>query len=109
MSEFLMIRLIVDEIYNEEFKEMSDDEFLKLSECELEDLILPHLNYIELMDNVKVLLRMKCKRTCWYCKHYDELNGFAYCNLENDAIETFDCNICSEFDRDECWTNYKEE
>lgn len=51
-----MISLIADNVFNENFKSMSAEEFFEISECELEELILPHLNYIELMDNVKAEL-----------------------------------------------------
>ena len=52
-----MISMIADEIYTEYFSEMNAEEFFGISECELEELILPHLNYIELIDNVKAELR----------------------------------------------------
>lgn len=53
----VMVCMIADEIYNEELKGMTAEEFFeKYDSEELDELILPHLNYVELMDNVKAEL-----------------------------------------------------
>lgn len=57
MNKLLYASLIADKVYEENFKEMDDVEFFGLSNEELEEKILPHLKYLELMDNVKAELR----------------------------------------------------
>ena len=53
----VMICMIADEIYNEELKGMTAEEFFeKHDNGELDELIHPHLNYIELIDNVRAEL-----------------------------------------------------
>ena len=53
----VMICMIADEIYNEELKGMDANEFFeKYDSGELDELILPHLNYVELIDNVRAEL-----------------------------------------------------
>lgn len=52
-----MVCMIADEIYNEELKDMTAEEFFEKYESgELDEIILPHLNYVELIDNVRAEL-----------------------------------------------------
>lgn len=36
---------------------MSIEEIRQLNDCELEELILPHLNYIEIIEGIKEMIR----------------------------------------------------
>ena len=56
-QERIYIMKLADEIYRNELSELDDVEFFKLYDNgQLDDIILPYLNYLELMGKVKAVL-----------------------------------------------------
>lgn len=57
MEEERYVTDVAKVVYEEELKDMKAKEFFKLlNSGELDELILPHMNYIEFMDDVKEIL-----------------------------------------------------
>lgn len=56
-QERIYIMKLADEIYRNELSKLDDVEFFKLYDNgQLDDIILPYLNYLELMGKVKAVL-----------------------------------------------------
>lgn len=56
-QERIYIMRVADNVYRNELSELDDVEFFKLYDNgQLDDIILPYLNYLELMDKVKAVL-----------------------------------------------------